>query len=139
MKSELNNLKPLLSECRYQFSRSGGKGGQSVNKVSSKATLFFSLNNSWSLNEEQKKLIEKRLHTKLNADGELFFVSQKHRTQLENKMEVQQKFLQAIHHALLTVRKRKPTAPSEASKQKRVEEKKQRSEVKSLRKKISDY
>ena len=115
------------------FARSGGKGGQNVNKVNSKAELYFEIEASNLLSEEQKQIIRKRLFNKLNKNGELIFVSQKHRTQIENKLDVKEKFLKAIHDALLQVKQRKKSAPTQSSKAKRMESKKKLSEKKAVR------
>ena len=69
MKPEYQKLKPLLSECRYQFARSGGKGGQNVNKLNTKAELYFNVAKSFLLDDDQKNLLHRRLQNKLNKEA----------------------------------------------------------------------
>ena len=75
----------LLKECNFKTSRSGGKGGQNVNKVSSKVELIFNVANSVYFTEEQKELLAIRLATRLDSDHNLHIVSQEDRSQLLNK------------------------------------------------------
>ena len=136
MKPEYQKLKPLLSECRYQFARSGGKGGQNVNKLNTKAELYFNVAKSFLLDDDQKNLLHRRLQNKLNKEGELIIVSQKFRTQQENKKDTQEKFLSAIHNALLQVKKRVATKATAGSKEKRMSSKKILSDKKQLRRTV---
>lgn len=136
MKPEYQKLKPLLSECRYQFARSGGKGGQNVNKLNTKAELYFNVAKSFLLDDDQKNLLHRRLQNKLNKDCELIVVSQKFRTQQENKKDAQGKFLAAIHNALLQVKKRVATKARAGSKENRISSKKIQAEKKQNRKAV---
>lgn len=129
------DLEKLLSECRYAFSRSGGKGGQNVNKVETKVELNFDVLNSPTLTGEQRFLLTEKLHTKLTKDFLLKIVSQTERTQLGNKKKADRKFIALIKKAFTPEKKRIKTKPSKAVKQKRLESKRKQSEKKISRRK----
>jgi ribosome-associated protein len=126
------------SEFVYSTSRSGGPGGQNVNKVSTKVELRFSLPLSSLFSETEKELIFKKLKKKINKDGELLLVSQSERTQLMNKKVVTEKFYELVSKALTIPAKRRATRPTLSSKIKRLEEKKNRGFIKKLRKDSGD-
>ncbi len=132
MKIKLPNLHPELT---FKTSRSGGAGGQNVNKVSSKVELDFNVLNSGLLTDEQKITILKKLEKKITKEGILQIISQTERNQLGNKEIVIKKFDELIAKCFVEKKKRKPTKPSKASKEKRLETKKRTSEVKKLRRK----
>jgi len=123
-------------EIRISFSRSKGKGGQKVNKTSTKATLFWDVYNSLVLTPEEKYKILHKLENRINEKGELVIWSQKERTQIQNKKEVIDKLNRLIHKVLIPKKKRIATKPSKASKEKRIQAKKRVSEKKKLRQKI---
>ncbi len=131
----LFNTALLLAEVSYKASRSGGAGGQHVNKVSSKVELAFDVANSTVLNDEQKALVQLKLAAKINVDGILKVTEEGDRSQLVNKENVQKKFINLIKEALKKPKKRKPTKPSAAAKAARVESKKKRGEIKETRRK----
>jgi len=124
-------------EFKFSASRSGGPGGQNVNKVSSKIELRFNVSESTILTVEEKEIIIAKLATRINNDGELVIVSQSERSQLANKEKAIEKFYSLLSKALKPVKKRKPTKPSKASKEKRLDTKKVNSERKQRRKQIS--
>lgn len=130
MKTQLPNLVPELT---FKTSRSGGAGGQNVNKVSSKVELDFNVLNSMLLSDEQKITILKKLEKKITKDGVLQIISQTERNQLGNKEIAIKKFHELIAKCFVVKKKRKPTKPSKASKEKRLESKKKNSEVKKWR------
>lgn len=128
----------LLAECTYTAVRSGGKGGQNVNKVSSKVILYFSLPDSVVLSDEQKQLISQNLMTRINKDGVLQLSSSVERSQLANKKRVQEKFIQLIEKALEVQAERIETQVPQSSKLRRKDEKKRISEKKQLRGGVSE-
>jgi len=123
-----------LSEILYSASRSGGPGGQNVNKVSTKVELRFNVRNSSSLSEKEKEKIFALLKKRINSEGELFIISQSERSQLMNRKKVEEKFFRLMASALTEKPERKATAPTGVSKAKRLKIKKQRGNIKKLRK-----
>jgi ribosome-associated protein len=129
-------IRKLEEEFMFLTSRSGGPGGQNVNKVSTKVELRFNISATRLLSEEEKGLIFKKLKNKINKESELILVSQSERTQLLNKQNVIEKFYQQVSKALTIPIKRRATRPTLSSKLKRVETKKLRGQVKITRRKF---
>lgn len=129
-------IEALLSEIVFTASRSGGPGGQNVNKVNSKVTLKLDVIRSSLLSEEQKEIISKKLASRLTAEGILLLTSQDKRSQLQNKEAVIAKLNHLLVKAFTPRKVRKATQPSKAARQKRINEKKQRSEKKQWRQKL---
>lgn len=125
------NFEPEFS---FQTSRSGGPGGQSVNKVNSKVELRFHIDSSNLLTEEEKVLIHKNLKNRITIDGELIIVSQEERSQLRNKEIVIERFYTILENALKPKKRRIRTKPSLASRLKRLENKRLQSTKKQKRK-----
>lgn len=130
-------IEHLLKEVSFKAVRSGGKGGQHVNKVSTKVELTFDVLNSNLLSDNQKEIILKKLSSKISDEGLLRLTADSERSQFSNKEIVSEKFLTFIQKALTPKKKRIATKPSKATKEERLRIKKEKTEKKESRKKIS--
>ncbi len=125
------------SQIELQFIRSGGPGGQNVNKVATAVQLRFNVKNSGLPVDVQERLI--RLAGKrVSQDGVLLLTGRRFRTQERNREDVMERLVQLIRHAAVPVRKRKRTRPTSGSVRKRLEEKRRRSEKKRERGSVND-
>jgi ribosome-associated protein len=120
-------------EISFTASRSGGPGGQNVNKVSSKVTLAFDLGNSTALTAEQKRKIMGKLATRINSDGILQIVSQRTRSQELNRTDVLERFSELLRRALTPQQPRIRTRVPAAAKKQRIETKRKRGLTKQAR------
>jgi len=120
-------------ELSFTFSRSSKPGGQNVNKISSRVTLLFDVANSPGLSAENKNQIMTRLRTRINKDGVLRIVSQRHRRQAANREAAVERFVELLQETLKPIKSRKKTRISLASKKRRLNEKKRRSRLKQER------
>jgi ribosome-associated protein len=120
-------------ELSFTFSRSSKPGGQNVNKISSRVTLLFDVANSPSLTAEHKNQIMTRLGTRINKDGVLRVIAQRHRRQAANREAAVERFVELLQETLKPVKARKKTRISLAAKKRRLNGKKRRSRLKQER------
>jgi len=129
-----NDLSIPKSELEFRTSRSGGPGGQNVNKLETKVELLFDVLHSPSLTERQREILLSNLKSKLEADGMLRIVSQESRSQWKNKQDAIGKFVEVLRRALKVRKKRIKTTPTRAAKEERARQKKRIAEKKAMRK-----
>jgi ribosome-associated protein len=129
----IDGLKIPEHELDFAVSRSGGPGGQNVNKVSTRVTLRFNIDASEALNTDQRRRIHSRLATRINKEGILQVTSQRTRSQELNREDVLRRFAELLQKALHKETPRIPTGVPRVAKIKRVEEKKKRTEIKVAR------
>ncbi|MBI5119580.1 MAG: aminoacyl-tRNA hydrolase [Rhodospirillales bacterium] len=126
------------SEIEERFVRSSGPGGQNVNKLATAVQLRFDVKNSPSLPDGVKERLEKLAGRRMTQDGVLVINAQRHRTQERNRQDGLDRLIELIQKAVPPPIPRRPTKPTLGSKKRRLESKKQRSAIKSLRGTPSD-
>ncbi|NQW36850.1 MAG: aminoacyl-tRNA hydrolase [Flavobacteriales bacterium] len=131
----MESVNSLLNELKFKAVRSGGAGGQHVNKVSSKIELTFEIDTSQFLSEDQKQLLIKNLSSRLTKENVLMLTCSESRSQHKNKEIVIERFLHIIKKGLTVPKKRTPTKVRKSVIQKRKEKKKKQAFKKALRQK----
>lgn len=126
-----------LDELSFRYARSSGPGGQHVQRTETKVELLFDLARSPSLTEDQRQLALNHLGGRVDSQGVLHLVSQSGRSQLDNREEAVERFRRLLAAALKTVKKRAPTRPGAAARQRRLDAKRRRGQVKRLRRAAS--
>ncbi len=129
------DVQNLTKELKFKAIRSGGAGGQHVNKVSSKIELTFDISASKVLSEDQKELLLKKLSSRLTKENVLILFCDESRSQHKNKGIAIERFLEILKKGLTIPKKRKPTKVSKSAIRKRLEKKKKHSFKKTLRRK----
>jgi ribosome-associated protein len=120
-------------ELDEQFVRASGPGGQNVNKLSTAVQLRFDVRHSPSLPTEVRARLERLAGSRLTREGVVVIIAQRHRTQGRNREDALERLLDLIRQAAVAPVKRRPTRPTKASRERRIEGKKRRSGIKRLR------
>ena len=120
-------------EIQIDFVRASGPGGQNVNKVSSAAQLRFDIRSSPSLEADVKERLERIAGSRVTEDGILIIEAKRYRTQEQNRFDALQRLRALVQKALEKPKTRRKTRPTPASRQKRLQAKRQRGDVKRLR------
>ena len=126
-----------ISELSFQFARASGPGGQNVNRVESAVELSFDLIHTPFLTEAQRERARIKLGSFVDGSGVMHVVSQTERSQLRNREEVIARFAALLRDALVVPKKRRPTRPSRAAKEQRLNTKKHSGQIKRARQRVN--
>jgi ribosome-associated protein len=126
------------NELEERFSTSSGPGGQHANKASTRAELTWNIESSSVLGPRQRERLRSRLASRLDSNGVLRVASEKHRSQLRNREEVRNRLAELVDRALKVERSRVKTKPTRAGKERRLQQKRRRSEIKRTRRMTND-
>jgi ribosome-associated protein len=130
----IHNIEHELEE---KFVTSGGPGGQNVNKVASAVQLRFNVKKSAAFDDDEKWRIRRALASRMTDEGEIVIFAQTQRSQQRNREEARERLVEMLEKALVKPKKRVATKPSKAAKQRRLDGKKTRSDVKKNRGKVT--
>lgn len=125
-------------ELEWSYARSGGPGGQNVNKVASKALLRWRLAGSAVLPAEAKRRLQGQQRRRITGDGDLVLTSQRYRDQERNRQDCEEKLREMVLQALQAPKPRRATRPTRGSKVRRLEAKRRRSETKADRRRLDE-
>ncbi len=121
------------NELQFQFARSGGPGGQNVNKVNSKVILKFDIPNSQLLEDVEKEILLRKLENKIDSEGNLLIQTQEKRSQLQNKVLAVTRFYDILKTAFHKKKRRVATRPGKAAIEKRLKQKRAKAQKKENR------
>ena len=120
-------------ELEYRASRAGGAGGQHVNTSSTRIELLWNVARSVALDDERRTRVAARLATRIDGEGWLRVVASARRSQQQNREAAEARLVELVRGALVVQKRRRPTRPTRASQEKRIQEKRKRSETKRMR------
>ena len=121
------------SELQFRYARSSGPGGQNVNKVATKVTLLFAVQDSLALDDDQKRRVTDRLANRISKDGTLHITSERNRTRSANQRDAVNRFAELVAGALKPRKRRRRTAVPSSAKRRRLENKRRHAHKKRLR------